>query len=373
MSTAMSKLRVGVVGVGHLGRHHARILAAHPEVELVAVADARLEQARAVAESCGTRAVDDYRALLDCVDAVSIAAPTVVHHEVATAFLDRGIAAMVEKPLAARIDEAEEIVELARRRGVVLQVGHIERFNPVLAALDAFPIRPRFINAERLSTHTFRSTDIGIVHDLMIHDLDLVLSMFSAPVRTVSAVGVAVFGGFEDVAEARLEFEDGAVATLAASRASFQASRKMRIWGADGYVALDFAAKRATIVRPSARLRAGHLDLEGVSLAQPAEVKAHLFGKVLETESFQGDGPEPLALELDEFVQSVLGRATPRVDGDAALRALLVADRIVRGLRSHVWSKSGETVPPPPHIGTARAAARAARSALERDDSVTRD
>src|SRR4051794_28120521 len=221
----VNRLRVGVVGVGHLGQHHARVLASMPDAELVAVADSRLDQADAVATRCGCAAAADYRELFGKVDAVSIAVPTFLHREVAGAFLSRGIPAMVEKPLAGSLAEAEALVSLARGGGVVLQVGHIERFNPALSALSQLAIRPKYITAERLSTYTFRSTDIGAVLDLMIHDIDLVLSLIPAPVRSVSAVGVCLFGEHEDVANARIEFDDGAVANLTASRASYAAMR----------------------------------------------------------------------------------------------------------------------------------------------------
>ena len=255
----MKRLRVGVVGVGHLGQHHARILSAMPGVELVAVADARADQAQAVAARCGTTFLSDFRAMLDLVDAVTIAVPTVLHREVASPFLLRGIATLVEKPMAATAAESEQIVEDARAGGAVLQVGHIERFNPALRALEQLPIRPKYVSAERLSTYTFRSTDIGVVLDLMIHDLDLLLSLITAPVRSVAAVGVSLFGDHEDVANARIEFEDGSVANLTASRASYTPTRKMRIWGAEGYASLDFARQechsgspvRTTETRPA--------------------------------------------------------------------------------------------------------------------------
>ncbi len=226
----MKRLRLGVVGVGHLGQHHARILASIPGVELVGVADADAGRAAAVAAKCGTTALPDYRQLLDAVNAVTVAVPTFLHREVAGAFLARGIATMVEKPMAGTLAEAEQLAALARVSGAVLQVGHIERFNPALDALGQLPIRPKYITAERLSTYTFRSTDIGVVFDLMIHDLDLLLSMIAAPVRSVAAVGLSLFGEHEDVANARIEFEDGSVANVTASRASYTAVRKMRIW-----------------------------------------------------------------------------------------------------------------------------------------------
>ena len=230
----MTRLRVGVIGVGHLGQHHARILATMPGVELVAVADPRAEQAQAVAARCGTTSLSDYRDMLEIVDAVTIAVPTVLHREVAAPFLARGIATLVEKPMAASAADSARLVEDARAGGAVLQIGHIERFNPALSALEQMPIRPKFVSAERLSTYTFRSTDIGVVLDLMIHDLDLLLSLINSPVRQVAAVGVSLFGDHEDVANARIEFENGSVANLTASRASYTPTRKMRIWARRG-------------------------------------------------------------------------------------------------------------------------------------------
>ncbi len=333
----MTSLRVGVVGVGHLGQHHARVLAGLNDVELVGVADARPEQARAVAERVGTRAFDDYRDLLDQVDAVSVAVPTFLHREVAGAFLGRGIATMVEKPLAATLAEAEELVALARSRNAVLQVGHIERFNPALSALDGLALRPKYITAERLSTYTFRSTDIGVVLDLMIHDIDLILSLIAAPVRSVEAVGVSIFGGHEDIANARIEFEDGCVANLTASRASLNASRKMRLYGPEGYASLDFATKQGTLIRPSDTLRRGVLDLEGLDMTKPAEVKERIFGTMLRVDQVQAEGREPLALELEDFVGAVRSATRPRVSGDDALRAMRLADQVLQSLNHHAW------------------------------------
>jgi predicted dehydrogenase len=348
----MSRLRVAVVGVGHLGQHHARVLAAHPDVELVAVADTRIEQAQAVAAKHGTVAVPDFHSLLDRVDAVSIAVPTVHHRVVAEPFLARGIATMIEKPLATSLADAEALVALARETSAVIQVGHIERFNPALSILDGLPLRPRYIASERLSSYTFRSTDIGVVLDLMIHDLDLILALVPAPVRSVAAVGVSVFGGHEDIANARIEFADGCVASLSASRASYVAARKMRLWGAEGYATIDFATRHGTVVQPSEQLRLGHLDLAGVDLSQPAAVKEHVFGKILRVDQVQTEGREPLVLELDDFVRSVRERARPLVSGEEALRAMRLADQILQGINSHEW----EGVPARstgPHASTA--------------------
>jgi predicted dehydrogenase len=345
----MNRLRVAVIGVGHLGQHHARVLASNPDVELVAVADTRHDQARAVAEKNGTEAVDDYRSLLGRVDAVSVAVPTLSHREVAGLFLEHGIATLIEKPLATSHAEAEELVALARQRGALLQVGHIERFNPALTALEGLPMRPKYIACERLSTYTFRSTDIGVVLDLMIHDIDLILSLVATPVRSVSALGVSVFGGHEDIANARVEFEDGCVVDLTASRVSYVAARKMRLWGSEGYATLDFATRQGTLVRPSDQLRLGHVDLEGVDLAQPAAVKEHLFGKILRVDRVQTEGREPLALELEDFVRAVREGTRPRVSGDDALRAMQLADQILRSINAHEW-EGAPGGPTGPHV-----------------------
>ncbi len=343
----MKRLRVGVVGVGHLGQHHARILASLPDVELVAVIDSRPEQAQTIADKFGTRALADYHQLLGRVDAVSIAVPTVLHREVAGTFLSRGISALVEKPLASTLPEAELLVSLGHSTGALLQVGHIERFNPALSALKQMAIRPKYITAERLSTYTFRSTDIGVVLDLMIHDIDLVLSMVNAPVRSVAAVGVSLFGEHEDVANARIEFENGTVANLTASRASYTALRKMRIWSTEGYASLDFAAKSATLVQPSEEFLSGQLDLDQIDLSQPMAVKEHLFGKVLRVDQVQTPGREPLALELEDFVQAVRNGTRPRVCGDDALRAMRLADQVLKSLNAHHWAGDTSITPLP--------------------------
>ena len=227
----------------------------------------------------------------------------------------------------------------------MLQVGHIERFNPALRALEEMPIRPKFVNAERLSTYTFRSTDIGVVLDLMIHDLDLLLSLISSPVRSVEAVGVSLFGDHEDVANARIEFEDGSIANVTASRASYTPARKMRIWGAEGYASLDFAGKKATMVRPSEGLKRGKLDLDGVDLSQPAAVREHLFGKVLRVDKVEPEPLEPLALELADFVNAARRISRPKVSGEDALRAVRLADQVLSSLELHRWNGESPALP----------------------------
>lgn len=379
----MKELRVGVVGVGHLGQHHARILSGIPGVKLVGVVDADPERARIIAERYGTKAVTDYRDLIGAVDAASIAVPTTMHREVACAFLDRGVSCLVEKPLASTLAEAEAIASLAARRRVTLQVGHIERFNPALKALETTPARsPKFIAAERLGMYTFRSTDIGVVLDLMIHDIDLVLSMVDAEPVDVSAVGVSVFGGHEDIANARIAFSDGCVATLTASRVSYQTVRRMRVFDTGGYITLDLAAREGTRVRPSEFLKNGDLALDRIDRADASQVRKHVFGTLLDVEQIQpaNDG-EPLAAELREFIAAVRGEVHPRVDGAAGLRAMALAVRVLESLDTHSWDGLPEGVKGPhlrlepgsginpPHFPMASQANAASRLAAKKSRS----
>jgi predicted dehydrogenase len=319
-------------------------------VKLIGVADRRPEQARTVAEPLGVRALTDYRELLDDVDAISIAVPTSLHHEVASAFLGQGIPILVEKPLAPTLAEAEQLVSLAQARNTLLQVGHIERFNPALKALDELRMRPKYIAAERMSTYTFRSTDIGVILDLMIHDIDVVLNVVQAQPIAVSAMGLSLLGRHEDIANARIWFEGGTVADLSASRASYVSCRKMRLWGAEGYATLDFAAKQATIVRPSESLRRGELDMAGVDVSQPAAVRQHLFGKVLRVHKVEPEPADALTVELEEFVRSARTGSRPRVTGEDALRSIRLADSILQSLDTHRWEGTPDGPTGPLHL-----------------------
>ena len=331
----MPEIRVGVVGVGHLGRHHARILNSITGAKLVGVVDSRLEQAQAVADPLGVQAYSNYEDLFGKVDAVSIAVPTRYHHAVAGAFLKRKVHTLVEKPLATSVQEAEDLVALAQEAGLILQVGHIERYNPIFESFQKLAITPQYLTAERLSTYTFRSTDIGVVLDLMIHDIDLTLSLIHSPVVAVSAIGTSVFGGGEDVASARIWFENGTVADLSASRVSLHSTRKMRIWGREGYVGLDFKTRESQVVRPSEGLKAGDLSLENVDLANPEAIKRHVFGTLLDVEQNSAEGKEQLAVELQDFIQSVSQGTSPRVTGADGLRNMKVAELIVESVLKH--------------------------------------
>ncbi len=337
----MSRMCLAVIGVGHLGKEHARILAGLPEVNLVAVADTNREQAEAVAQRCGTRAVTDYRELAGQVDAAVIVVPTAYHHAVAGTFLAQGTPVLVEKPLAPTLEQAADLEAQAVRRGTLLQVGHIERFNPAFEELQRRPLRPKFIRCERQGPFTGRSTDIGVVLDLMIHDLDLLPALIGAPVRSVEAIGVSLVGGHEDVTQARLVFANGCVADLTASRISPTPSRCMQLWGAEGYAALDFGRRQLRLVQPSAAFR--HARMEGKRM-DPAALKAELFQLHLESVELDCNQGDQLTRELQEFVHCVRSGAKPRAGAREGREAVALATRVLNSLRSHAWE--GDAVGP---------------------------
>jgi predicted dehydrogenase len=328
----MARLRMAVVGVGHLGKEHARILAGLPEVELVGVADVNAEQAQTVARRLSTQAFADYWPLLNLVDAATIVVPTTFHFAVAAEFLGRGIPLLVEKPLAATLREAELLVALAERHGAILQVGHIERFNPAFEQLRHRPMQPKFISCERLGPFTGRSTDIGVVLDLMIHDLDLLLALTGSPVGQLEAVGVSLFGGQEDVANARLHFADGCIAEATASRISVAPSRHMRVWAPEGYAHVDFRQRRLLLAQPSEQLRRRGADLTAL-----ARGNADAWGRHIETLEMDCNQGDQLTRELQEFVTCVQTGAKPRVSGAEGRDALALAERVLESLRTHCW------------------------------------
>lgn len=346
----MQRLRLAVIGVGHLGKEHARILSQMADVELVGVADVHAEQAQAIARRCGTRPFTDHKPLLSQVDAAIIAAPTAHHAAVAADFLRQGVALLVEKPLAATVAQAEHLVDLADRHGVPLQVGHIERFNPAYEELCRHSFQPKFIEGERLGPFTGRSTDIGVVLDLMIHDLDLILALVRAPLRTVDALGMSVFGAHEDVADARLTFANGCVAHLRASRASHAAARRMSIWAPEGFLAADWAQRRVTLVQPSEHVRRHGLDVRQLDAVARARLRDDLFGRYLHVLELDRNTGDQLTLELTDFVRCVRTGAVPRVTGAAGRDAIAVAERILEKIQQHAWDGRADGPCGPAHL-----------------------
>jgi predicted dehydrogenase len=341
---------MAVIGVGHLGKEHARILAALDNVELIGVADVNAEQAQAVAARCHTQAFAEYWPLLNLVDAAVLAVPTTQHFDIAVEFLRRGIPMLIEKPLAACAADAAGLAKLAHEHNTILQVGHIERFNPAFEEIKRRPMQPKFVECERLGPYTGRSTDIGVVLDLMIHDLDLLLDLVGAPVTSVEAVGVGLFGQNEDVANARLAFANGCIANVTASRASGNPVRRMRVWAPEGYAGIDFARRHLTFVQPSQHVRQHGLDASKLDPLAAARLKDDLFGRHLQIYHVDRQEGDQLTRELQHFIHCVQTGDKPRVSGAEALDALLLADRVLERIRCHRWEGRADGPTGPRHI-----------------------
>jgi len=299
------KLRVAVVGVGYLGRFHALIYSRMPDVEVVAVVDADAERARAVAGEAGCPVSEGIDPLLDSVDAVSVVVPTTAHLQAAAPFLERGVAVLLEKPIAATLQEGREIVRLAGQGGAMLQIGHVERFNAGVMALAERIRSPRYIEAQRMGGFVERATDVDVVSDLMIHDIDIVLSLVGSEITEISAVGASVLTDLVDIASARLAFANGTVANVVASRVSDKKTRRFRVFQPGKYLSLDFIDQTIDIAEP--RLVPG---------AERPEIAR---------ERIRLEPVKPLDLELAEFVRCVREGRPPLVDGRTGLAALEVA------------------------------------------------
>jgi predicted dehydrogenase len=300
-------VRIAVIGVGYLGRHHARILSTSPGADLVAVVDMNEARAREVAAATGASALTDYRDLFGKVDAVTIAAPTECHREIALPFLAAGVAVLVEKPMAGSVAAADDMIQAAQRHGATLAVGHTERFNPAVAAARPILSDPRFIEGHRLGAFPERSLDIDVVFDLMIHDVDIVLSLVASEVESVEAVGVPVLTGRVDIANARLKFRNGCIANLTASRISRDRVRKIRFFQPMAYVSIDYAAQKLEVFRL---------------------VKGSGEAATIEGGETPVNNEEPLKRELADFVEAIATRRPPMVTGDDGRRALALAQRI---------------------------------------------
>ncbi len=339
MSEKKSPVRVALVGAGHLGKHHARLLKALPDAELVGICDVDESKAREMAEQWGvpwsTRSEELPKEW--GVEAVSLVVPTVFHEKLGLVYLEQGLDLLVEKPLTPSVVEGEKLCRLAKEKGLILQVGHVERYNPVLKAVREMGIEPRYIEGDRLAPFSFRSTDIGVVLDLMIHDIDILLSLVGRPVEDVEAFGMGIFTPAEDIATARLRFEGGAVARLTANRVALKPSRRMRMFSRDSYVSLDFGTSYGLIIQ-----KAPGWDLQGLSMdvLQPENIQdlwKFVFEGLLTVKELSMDEGNPLQEELEDFVGSVRTRNQPMVDGPAGLEAVKVAEQVVQSLSEHEW------------------------------------
>jgi len=310
-------IRTAVIGVGYLGRFHAQKYAQMEEVDLVGVVDISPERAQDVAREVGTRAYTDIHEIVGKIDAASVVVPTIHHHEVAKILLSRGIHCMLEKPISTTLEEADELISLAKEQSLILQVGHLERFNPAIKVLEAKVKRPLFIEAHRLSGFKDRATDVDVVLDLMIHDLEIILALVHSPLKEIRAVGVPVLTPKVDIANTRLIFENGCTANLTASRISLQDMRRIRVFQPGAYISADCAERKSLVVTRD--LSAGPMA------AIRPEFKTH-------------DGTDMLYDELESFVRAVQGLEKPKVTGESGRRALKLAmdinARIMQGLNT---------------------------------------
>jgi len=338
----VKKLRLAVVGAGRLGGFHAQKIAERNDTELTAVVDPMSESRHRVAAQCRAEALPDCAELPGRIDAAVIAAPTRLHHRLALDLLRSGIHLLVEKPICRTRAEADELVEAGQRHRVVLQVGHVERFNPAFAAAAARVEKPKYIEAVRAGPFTFRSTDVGVVLDLMIHDIDLVLAMVRSPVRRVEALGLSVLGGHEDVANARLQFENGCVATLSASRVSYEPVRRMHVWSLRSFAAIDFATRAVNVVCPSEALLRRQFDVDALTAEQVEHYRRHLPEEHLPRERLQFEAVDALSLQLEDFVDAIRTARHPRVSGEAGRDALAVAEQILARIHTHAWEDAPE-------------------------------
>ncbi|MBI3608021.1 MAG: Gfo/Idh/MocA family oxidoreductase [Nitrospirae bacterium] len=322
-----SAIKVGVIGVGYLGRHHARLYAELPAATLVGVADVDEGRARDVAASTGARAFTDYRELLSQVDAVSVVVPTSLHHRVAMDCLDAGLDVLLEKPMTVTLAEADELIARAEAKRRIIQIGHLERFNGAVRALAPRLTAPRFIESHRLGPFVGRGTDVHVILDLMIHDLDIILSLVRSPLTDIRAVGVAVLTPHIDIANTRLEFADGCVANVTASRVSKDALRKLRIFQPDAYFSLDYQKQEVIMARR-------------VDGATEAGLPA------IDIQTLPIEKEEPLKAQLSAFLDSVATRRAPLVsgrEGRSALRVALDVLTCIEGGGPVRRSPSGET------------------------------
>jgi len=306
------KTRVGVVGVGHLGQHHARLLSGMDDVDLVGIVDIDRDRAQRIASQYHTRVWDSATSLMPEVDAVVVSSPTVTHVSLALPFVEAGVAVLVEKPIAESLEATDRLLSAAKARGTLVACGHTERFNPAVDAAAPFVREPRFVEIHRLGTFPDRSLDIDVIFDLMIHDLDLLLNLVGREVTSIEAVGVNVLTPRLDIANVRLRFDGGCIANLTASRISRERVRKVRFFQPQAYVSVDFAAQEAEVYRLV--MKEGRPSIEGGRLEVPRE--------------------EPLLRELRDFVEAVRNGRPPRVSGQAGRDALELATRVARAVET---------------------------------------
>ena len=317
-----------------MGKYHAKAYAAMPRVKLVGVFDASADAARDAAGQFDCEAFADLGAVASRVKAVTIAVPTKFHLGVAEPLLKRGVACLIEKPLAPDVEQSRRIVDLAREHNAVVQVGHIERFNPALRAAQRFNLRPGFIEVVRVSPMTFRSIDVGVVLDMMIHDLDIVLRLANSPAEDVQAVGVSVIGDVEDICNARITFENGCVANVTASRLALKTERKMRLFSTDAYVSIDYQKRDGIVVRRAGNLAAMRDAVAKIKSGEITDLSELNYEQLVQIEHLEIDEADPLRAQLESFVDAVTTGKQPEVSAEDGLAAVELATRIVTSMKT---------------------------------------
>jgi len=334
-----TKVRTAVVGAGKMGAIHAKVYDRLPQSDLVAVVDADAVKAKRLAEKYNCSDYTDCSDILGKVDAVTIATPTVTHLELAKIFIKNKVAVLIEKPLAANVREGRKIVSLARKNDCVVAVGHSERCNPVVQAMKRLDVEPRFIEANRISPYPFRSTDVGVVLDVMIHDIDIILSLAASKIKRVHAVGVNVIEDNEDICNARIVFDNGCIANITASRLALKTERKLRVFSRQAYLSLDYFKKSGMIIKADPninvvkwiqeRKESGNFNMTNVN-----------WPDLLHIEQLDIDDKEPIRLEQEAFLRAVADRTlTPEVSAREGLAALECAQKILRSVKKHKWNE----------------------------------
>ncbi|MBX3416687.1 MAG: Gfo/Idh/MocA family oxidoreductase [Pirellulaceae bacterium] len=366
----MKKIRVAVIGGGHLGRIHARLLKNNPIARLSLVCDPQPLVQQAFIKDFNVRAVSDFRKSLDEFDAAVIATPTGLHADIARALILQGKHLLIEKPVTAESKDAHELARLAREKSLCVQVGQVERFNPAIQAAQSVVGTPKYIEASRQSGYTFRSTDIGVVQDLMIHDIDLVCQMFSGPLQSVHALGISMFGEHEDIAQARLEFACGGVANLTASRCSFQPERIVKIFGTKGYASADLTQHRVTSVQVPHWIAQREFDFSAVSDDQKQYIREHLFSQVLPKSELEVAPVNAIEAEQTDWLESIGQFRDPIVTIEQGARNVEIAEEIIGQINAHRWSSKNRAQVGPLAIPAQRDMNRQRIPAILQNDSA---
>jgi predicted dehydrogenase len=333
----MTKIRTAVVGAGKMGSIHAKVYSELDGCDLVGVVDTQKSKADKLAGRYNCQAFTDYEPLFGKVDAVTISAPTIRHHDLAKAFIENNVAVMIEKPLATNIEEGKEIVALAKKHNIVAAVGHSERCNPVVQAMKRLNIEPKFIEAHRISPYPFRSTDIGVVMDVMIHDIDIILSLAASTIKKIDAVGVNVIGDHEDICNSRIVFDNGCIANVTASRLALKTERKVRVFSRQAYLSLDYLKKQGIVIKAAPNVdvvkwinehqQAGDFDFSEVN-----------WPDLLHIEQLDIEDAEPLRIEQEAFLKAVAEKdAQPEVTAEEGLAVMECAEKILAAIKEHKW------------------------------------